>query len=157
MAAGLAEEADRQLHAWRREVPGLGGETNADRRVAGVAHGGDPGREGHAPALGTELSSASDGGRHEDAHEVGVRRRQVDVHVHEPRQQREIVVLEDVGVSRDASATSVARRAVIRPFSITIAARSMGSRPVPSMSRSATMTSAGNARTSGIANWTARG
>jgi hypothetical protein len=47
--------------------------------------------------------------------------------------------------------------AVMRPFSITIAARSMGSRPVPSMSRSATMTSAGNARTSGISNWTARG
>jgi hypothetical protein len=48
VAARLAQQADRQLHAGRREVPGLGGETDADRRVSGVAHGGHAGCERHS-------------------------------------------------------------------------------------------------------------
>src|ERR1017187_7020102 len=98
--------------------------------------------------LGTELSSASDGGV------MRMRTRLV------PDEARWTCMSMKPGSSVRSLSSSTrapagivsdarAPAALIRPSSITTAARSIGSRPVPSMRRSATMTRAGNAPTSG--------
>src|ERR1035437_2533834 len=98
--------------------------------------------------VGTELSSASDGGV------MRMRTRLV------PDEARWTCMSMKPGSSVRSLSSSTrapagivsdgrAPAALIRPSSITTAARSIGSRPVPSMSRSATMARAGNAPTSG--------
>ena len=127
MAAGLAEQADRKLHAGRREITGLGGKADADRGVARVAHGGHAGGEG-ARAVGDRVEQRQRRWRHEDAHEVGARAARWTCMSMNPGSS-----VRSSSSSTSASAGIVsderAPAAVIRPFSMTTAARSTGRAP----------------------------
>ena len=98
--SGLAQQAHRELHPRAGEVACLGGKADTDRRVARVAHSGHPCREG-ARAIGDSVEQRERRWNHEDAHEVGPRRRQVHMHVHEPGQQGEVVLLYHLRVAGD--------------------------------------------------------
>ena len=101
MAARLAQQADRQFHAWRREIAGLGRQADADRVCPASRTVVTPAARVRAQ-LGTELRSASDGGV------MRMRTRLVPEVARwtcmsmNPGSESQIVILEDLSVARES-------------------------------------------------------
>ena len=102
MAAGLAEDGHCDLHPGAVEEAALDRGADGGRGQPRVAHGGHPGAQRHR-AVGHRMEQAQRPLGHQHPGEVDpCLHAEVDVHVHETRQQGEIVALDDARVGGDA-------------------------------------------------------